>query len=423
MKSFFWILSFFLVLLVSFPNQSLSAQTLDPEIAKFYNAADFEGAARIIEQQIGGLKEKRLKNEPINIGDFFTRYFLLANLYAWRLEKADLAILKYTEFHELRKSSSRTKPVPSMEFLYTAEIYEKQKALSRAEEYYRMFLKELVAMQEMGKEEGTDPISMTLDEDYINLAKYQIDSLFFQKPSAGEYKPLLKKVKKPSPFTLQLVPSFAILLTPTMEYDALLTKGMDLADAIRQSPMNFASSFQNYVRIVSLAAGSVTESSERALEAYLKKYPESYHSLPLRYLFYKYYRDNGPKEKGEQLARELKEIGKKRRMEIMIEPDQRFSSPEKTWALFNRALAAGDLETASECVLPGQLRTRALREMGPEERKGLAKKISYIEKETASKEEAQYTVKEHKEDEEGIASFKFYRIDGEWKIERFPDWG
>jgi hypothetical protein len=94
----------------------------------------------------------------------------------------------------------------------------------------------------------------------------------------------------------------------------------------------------NYALILAASAGSVDESSERAMQAYLLQYPESYYSLKLRYLFYKYYRESQQTDKAENLRRELEKIGSKRGIELIVAPDKRFSSPEQTWETFRRAL-------------------------------------------------------------------------------------
>ena len=76
----------------------------------------------------------------------------------------------------------------------------------------------------------------------------------------------------------------------------------------------------NYALILAASAGTVDESSEKAMEAYLSKYPESYYSLQLRYLFYKFYKESGQTKKAEKLAKELDKIGSKRGIELIIGP-------------------------------------------------------------------------------------------------------
>ena len=156
------------------------------------------------------------------------------------------------------------------------------------------------------------------------------------------------------------------------------------------------------------------------MEAYLAKYPESYYSLQLRYLFYKYYKESGQDKKAEKLSKDLEKIGRARGIELIIEPDKRFSSPEKTWETYRSALIAGDIDLALECYVPGQWQhKKILTVLGNEKVKGLGREMGKIEKITASETRAEYMIKRKQKGTEITYWIYFQNIDGEWKIQEF----
>jgi hypothetical protein len=218
----------------------------------------------------------------------------------------------------------------------------------------------------------------------------------------------------------QIIPFITIFLVPTTQYDFSLLEKVDFAHTIKQSPTDLASMIQNYALVLAASASSVNESSERVMEAYLLKYPESYYSLSLRYLFYKFYKENEQFKKAERMANEIENIAKKRWMEIIIGPDKRFSSPEKTWEIYRNAMKAGDIDTVMECYVPGIWKEREIfTVLGKEKMKEIGKDLRDIEKISAGDQEAEYHILRKQKGKEISYGIRFHNIDGEWKMSEF----
>ena len=415
MKKILWILLLALLIgIVRFPSPTHSIE-MDPEIKKSYMASDYVTAAKLLEQQVKQIRERTLRGENINLSDLYMKYLFLAQIYMRRLNQPDMALSKYLEANGLRKSSKEMSKFPPLEFLYVGEIYERKNNFSKAIEYYRNLLKEFASVWE----KESDTVSIIMAEDLTKFVKYQIDGLNMKIFPTKEYKPLLKKLKLSSQYD-QIISLIAIFLVPTMQYDFSLIEKIDFAYTIKQSPTDLASMIQNYALVLAASASSVNESSERAMEAYLSKYPESYYSLSLRYLFYKFYKENEQIRKAERMARELESIAKKRGMEIIIGPDKRFSSPEKTWETYRNAMKAGDIDTVMECYVQGIWKEREIFTLlGKEKMKEIGKDLHDIEKISAGDREAEYHILRKQKGKEISYGIYFHNIDGEWKMREF----
>jgi len=415
MKKILWILPItILIWTVHFSSLSHSIE-MDPEVKKSYMASDYVTTAKLLEQQVKQIRGRTLKGESIDLPDLYMKYLFLAQIYMRRLNQPDVALSKYQEANELRKSSQEMKKFPPIEFLYIAEIYERKNNFSKAMEYYQDLLKELASLWE----KEADTLSIIMAEDLTKFIKYQMDGLNLKARAAKEYKPLLKKLKLSSQYN-QLTPFIAMFLVPTTQYDFSLFEKVDFAHTVKQSPTDLASMIQNYALVLAASASLVNESSERAMEAYLTKYPESYYSLSLRYLFYKFYKENEQIRKAERMARELESIANKRGMEIIIGPDKRFSSPEKTWETYRNAMKAGDIDTVMECYVQGILKEREIFTLlGKEKMKEIGKDLRDIEKISAGDKEAEYHILRKRQGKEYSYGIHFHNIDGEWKMREF----
>jgi tetratricopeptide (TPR) repeat protein len=410
-------LVFFTVNFISICNAAI----LEQEIKESYINSDYKKTTKLLEQQVNQLTEKASKGERISFSDLYRKMLFLAHIYAWKLNKPDSALTKYQKVNALRQSSEEIKKSPPFEFLYTAEIYEMKKDFSKAREYYQDFLKELAVIQE----KENDDISILMGDELTKFVKYQIDGINLKDKTTEKLKPLLPKLKLSSSLTSSaLYPFLTVILVPTAEYDFAIASKTYLADYIKQSPTNLNSVILNYMLIVNASASSVDESSEKAIEAYLLKYPESYHSLLLGYMFYKFYKENEQYEKAEKLLRELKKIARKRGIEIVTDPDKRFSSPENTWDIYKKAFIEGDIETVKECYVPGGgVTIKAFREIGKEQMKEIGETMGNIQKITGNEESAKYRIKKKekfKDKEEDITYYIYFQnIDGEWKMQAF----
>ena len=416
MKKRFCIFLFMILLsLVFFSSLSHSA-AIDQEIAKSYITSNYGTTVNLLEQQIEEQKLKGLKDERGEYVNLYRKYLLLAHIYAWRLNKPDVALLKYQELNELRRSYKEASKFPPLELLYIAEIYEVKNGYPKAREHYQYLLNELIDF----KEKENDDLSLLMSEDLIKFVKYQIDGFHLKARAEKEQKPLLTRLKLSSQLTHHFFPFLALSLVPTAEFIFSPDKQIDLVEKIKQSPPDFSSMILNYALILAASAGTVDESSEKAMEAYLSKYPESYYSLQLRYLFYKFYKGSGQTKKAERLAKELEKIASKRGIELIIGPDKRFSFPEKTWETYKNALTAGDIDLAMECYVPGRRgHGKVFDALGREKMKEIGKSMGNIHKVKAGETMAEYMIIREKEGKEISYGIYFHNLDGEWKMREF----
>jgi hypothetical protein len=406
---------FTILCLINFPCLSNSAP-IDQEISKAYTASEYGTAIRLLEQLIEEQRERLSKGEKVEFQKLYKQYLLLAHIYAWRLNKPDVALLKYQELTEWKKLYPPPSKFPTFELLYIAEIYEARKDWVKAREYYQYLLNELADFSE----KENDDVSILMSEELIKFVKYQIDGLQLKTRTEKGRKPLLTRLKLSSQLTHPITPFLVLVFVPGAEYLFSQDKPVDLVSKIQQSPSDLSSMILNYAFILAASASTVDEASEKAMEAYLKKYPESYYSLKLRYLFYKFYKESGQNKKAEKLAKELEKIGRKREIELILEPDKRFSSPEKTWETYRNALIAGDIDLTLECYVPGQWQhKKVFTLLGNEKVKELGREMGEIKKIAAGENRAKYMIKRKQKGTEITYWIYFQNIDGEWKIQEF----
>lgn len=416
MNKFVSIFTFLIALwTVNLPHLSNGAP-IDQEIAKAYTSSDYGTAVRLLEQQIKEQRGKLSTGERVEASSLCKDYLLLAHIYAWRLNKPDVALLKYQEFSEWRKSYKELSKFPNIGLLYIAEIHEARNDWTKARENYQYLLGELADFAE----KENDDVSILMSEDLTKFVKYQIDSLYLKARTEKGRRPLLTRLKLSSQLTHQITPFLVLVLAPEAEYLFSQDKPIDLASRIRQSPSDLSSMILNYAFIIAAAAATVDESSEKAMEAYLAKYPESYYSLQLRYLFYKFYKESGQIKKAEKLVKELEKIGSKRGIELVVGQDKRFSSPEKTWQTYRKALLEGNLDLAMECYVPGEKEHRKVFEaLGKERIREIGKEIGNIVKVSSDETMAEYMIIRKENGKEYSYGIYFHNIDGEWKMQEF----
>jgi hypothetical protein len=195
----------------------------------------------------------------------------------------------------------------------------------------------------------------------------------------------------------------------------------DLTTYIKQSPYNIASESMNFMLALSASASTIDETSEKAMNAYLSKYPDSYYSLILGSAFYKYYKENGIVDKERALLKELQKIAKKRRMELVLGPDSRFSSPEKTFDIYKKALIEGNVEGIAECYVLGEdIKMKQLfSAIGKEKTREIGSEMGAIQRITGNEQTTKYRILRKENGQDITYYIIFYNIDGEWKMEPF----
>lgn len=387
---------------------------LNQKIMESYISSDYKTVAELLEQQI---KETTSESEKVNFLDLYRKHLLLAYIYSWKLNKTDEALKQYQKSTEVRLSSNAVKKLLPIEFLYIAEIYEGRKDFSRAREYYQNLLKELIAAQE----QENDDVVIIMNDELIRFVKYQIDGIDLKNHPQEKFKPLLPELKFTS--SLTALPALQILtmaLIPTAEYDLTIAMKKDIVGYIKQSQTNLSSIILNYSLILNASASSVTESSEKAMEVYISKYSESYFSLSLGHVFYRFYKENGQDEKAKKLQKDLYKIAEKRGIKLITAPEKRFSSPEETWNVYRKALIEGDIDTAMECYILGRKGPKkAFSFSNKGKTRGIGEKMGDIERITGNEQNAKYRIKRVENGKESTYYIYFYNIDGEWKMAEF----
>lgn len=391
---------------------------LEQKIRDSYIKSDYLKTVKLLEQQIRELEEKALKGIKNISETLYEKHLMLGYILDSRLNKPGKALKEYRRAIELRESflPERSKAF-SIEFVFMADVYERQKVFSRAVEYYSELLDEMEALNK----EAEDDLEVLIATGLINFIKYRIDGLNLKIHPEKDFIPLLKKLKSSSLHMQTGITQFlALMFIPTAEYDFSVAMKSNLPDYIEQSPENLGSMIFNYMLVLEESKSYVDEASERAMEAYIEKYPESYNSLSLLFLFHRFYREGGQVEKQERILSKLEKIAEKRGYELIVGPESRFSSPEKTWETYKTALAQGDIDTVKECYVPGEWKFKKTFELiGEEKMKEIAKDMGDIKRLRGDDQEVKYRIRRKINGEDVAFYIHFYNIEGEWKMRGF----
>lgn len=106
-------------------------------------------------------------------------------------------------------------------------------------------------------------------------------------------------------------------------------------------------------------------------------------------------------------------------------PDQRFSSPEKTWNLYKKSLITGNLDSVQSCLSYDFARkhTKLLEALGHDKMKEIAEKMHPIEQIKQDEKTAKYRIKRTQEYEGKIMDITYYiyfvKVLGNWKIAQY----
>jgi tetratricopeptide (TPR) repeat protein len=401
-----------------------SSRSQENTIRDAYKSKDYKTVATLLNRKIQDLEKDPQRNQR----ESFMSRLSLAHIYAWRLDEPDLAIKQYRKISEIRESNDKFKEMPRMESIYIGRIYEKEGDHDRALEHYRDFHDKAIVQ----KESENDTELVMIADELINIAKYRMDGINLKLKGEKKFKPLLGRLSvMEQPYHLQFMQFMIAFVVPSMQFEYALIADTDthdspdaskLVDYIMESPEDIGSSIMNYVFVLSSAAGEIGQEQEQLMEAYLAKYPESYYSLKLRYMFSEYYRENGQPKKSKRLLREMKTVANKRGIEILTEADTRFATPEKTWALHKEALAKGDIDATVECFAPWSQKEyrKAYEALGPEKMKEIAKSMGAVYKVADHGDyEAEYQTLREKDGETLSFAVGFVKISGEWKLDRY----
>jgi tetratricopeptide (TPR) repeat protein len=410
------VLSTILALSVLFYPLQSGANISDQEIAESYLKADYAATAKLLEKRIEQLRKNNASGEKISFTQLHQNKLMLAHIYAWKLNQLDTALPEYQKLAEIRASAQELAKYPPIELIFIAEIYKNKHDFIKAKECYEHFIEKSIALD---KQEGDD-FGIMITDGLMTFVKYQIDDINFRNNPDKKDKQQLKKMKlsvMSSPLLAQFMVMY--LLSPPDMYSHDYGKS-DFANSIQHGPDNIYSMIHNYGLVVNSAASSVNEASEKAMNAYLAKFPDSYYSLSLQCLFYKFYKSTEQNKKADQLLAQLHSIASKRGIELIIDPDIRFSSPEQTWKTYRTALAKDDMETVKECYVPGERKhLQVLNVLGKDKTREIGKEMDDIRRVAGSDNSAKYIIR-RKQNGAWIAyEIRFQNVDGEWKMFAF----
>lgn len=386
----------------------------DKKIRTAYLAQDWAATLKILEEEISKVEKTNQSDRIKKYREFQSKYLLQAYIYAWKLNDYDKALEIYQNRSEHKQSAKKKSHRPNLEFMYIADIYEWKKEPSKAEEYY---LKFLTVLNDLKKRERDD-VSNAITDHLIMFVKYKIDSLNL---NTGK-ELLLPQINLSSvtAYNTAIYPMLALIMMPAAEFEGTNAMTIGIRQYIQNSPANVGSMFFNYFLILSQAGLSIDESSEQIINAYLKKYPQSYCSLLLRHLFSAYYKENNQKSKADALIAELKGIAQYRNMAIILEPSQKFSSPEETWEFYRESLMDGNLSQALACHVPYDTTYKEIfNTLGLDELKVVAAEMTKIEKITYDSTGAKYRTIRRVDGQDITFYVYFENIGGEWKIVRY----
>jgi hypothetical protein len=130
---------------------------------------------------------------------------------------------------------------------------------------------------------------------------------------------------------------------------------------------------------------------------------------------------NVPPEKLKELIEYLKRKSGVDNVASIEKPDDRFSSPEKTWELYRSCFLAGDIEQVNTCLMP-EFREKhdAIRKaMGDDKMKRRIEEMRPIEKVIEENGGAKYRIKRKMGDQDITFYIYFVEVFGNWKILRY----
>jgi ankyrin repeat protein len=101
-------------------------------------------------------------------------------------------------------------------------------------------------------------------------------------------------------------------------------------------------------------------------------------------------------------------------------PDPRFSSPEKTWALYKNALINNELEIAAQCHLSkDDHHIRMYKKIGMEKTTEVARNFRPIKRIVGDEHRSKYRIKKNINNQDIAFYIYFTNVFGEWKIENY----
>ena len=131
--------------------------------------------------------------------------------------------------------------------------------------------------------------------------------------------------------------------------------------------------------------------------------------------------DSIPPDKLKELIELLKIESGVEDIDSIEKPDERFSSPEKTWGLYRSSFLAGNIELANKCLMPKYREKHdAIRKaIGEDKMRRKVEEMRSIEKIIEEDGRAKYRIKRKIGDQDITFYIYFVEVFGQWKILRY----
>ena len=131
--------------------------------------------------------------------------------------------------------------------------------------------------------------------------------------------------------------------------------------------------------------------------------------------------DNIPPDKLKELIKYFKKEYGIDDIDSIEKPDERFSSPEKTWELFRSSLLAGDIELANKCLMPKyrEKHDSMRKAIGDDKMKRMVEEMRPIQKIIKEDGRAKYRIKRKIGNQDITFYIYFVEVFGKWKILRY----
>ena len=174
-----------------------------------------------------------------------------------------------------------------------------------------------------------------------------------------------------------------------------------------------------------LSQRELVEEEKRLFEPFaldfIKKYPDDLLTLYVRLNLKDFYHDSGERTKEEKMAQAINEFTSQRNIQVKLEPDKRYATPEKTWEAFQKALKEGNIEATLDCFSTGSKKKyrELFEQLGKEGLKKVAKDIKSIQKIYEKNDISKYRIRRLEEGQEITYYIYFTNEFGEWKIDVF----
>lgn len=393
-------------------NAIATIETIPQEITLLYRKGDYQKVLVFLETRINAPVQKEMATTVVK--QKYLDLLFCCYLRAWRLNDTNGALACLKKASGYRSKLTGKGEFPPVELLFAGEIYERMGKRSMAESSYKELLD---ALRRIAKTD-LDSSNWVILSELARIVRYQIDGL--RVTTDGKGPPLMPIFPKFDKTTVEIVSYLLLLVSPAAQYDLVGTDDYNSVDVIRKSTNDLASSILNFMLVAESPTGYDNPPDEKAMHAYLAKYGDGYCALLLRMIMVQNYLKKGAKEKAATMSEDIRRIADRRGIEVVLAPDPRLSSPERTWKTFLAALKKGDTETLVACFEPYERRyAEGWGVLSKEQLNKLIGDLGEIKRISGSRSVARYLLPRKNQQKGAECEIKFLNIDGEWRMDSF----